>query len=68
MGLTKGRLVTIMNTYPSGKNVDWGMDTFSLDKNVSIRGVRSEKYPESKLRIWSHLSRGSAAEKLHSQS
>lgn len=40
------------------------MDTFSLDKNVSIGGVRNEKYPKSKQRMWSPLSRGSAAEKL----
>lgn len=59
MGLSKESLVT-WTLSPLGKNVDYRMDTFSLDKNVSIRGVRREKYPESKLRMWSHLSRGSA--------
>lgn len=49
-----------MDTLPSGGNVCYRMDTFSSDKNVSIAGVSWEKCPESQLRIWSHLSWGSA--------
>lgn len=60
-GSLKGELSDfIMDTVPLGKNVNYRMDTVSLDKNVSIRRVRREKYPESKLRMWSHLSRVSA--------